>query len=140
MSSTLYQRQVVPTPATHALCQAVHMGVASRFQLLGKRTGMLAVGTYQNDGFVLVLLQFDHAIGEAILRNVDRVDNMPGGVVLLRPRIDDQGAFPVDQCGGLLRGDGFTGLAALGDDQQRKYNQKGAGQPIMIAYEFDKVL
>src|SRR5690554_5500848 len=140
ISSTLYQRQVVRTPATHALCQAVYMGVASGLELLGKGAGMLAVGACQDDRFVLVLLQFDHAFGEAILWNVDGIDDMTGSEVFLRPHIDDQCILPVDQRRGLLGGNGFARLAAFGDDQQRKYNQKGASQPIMVAYEFDKVL
>ena len=122
------------------MCQTVHLLVACGLELLGTGAGILAVGAYQDDGFVLVLLQFDHAGGETVQRNVDRVDDMAGGVVLLRPYIDHQRVLAVDQRRGLLGGNGFAGLAAFGDDQQRQYNQKSRGQPIMVAYEFDKVL
>jgi len=122
------------------MCQPVYLLVACGLELLGTGSGILAIGAYQNDGLVLVLLQFDHARGETVQRNIDRVDDMASGVVFLRTYIHHQGMLAVDQCRGLLGGDGSAGLAAFGDDQQRKYHQKGGGKPIMVAYEFDKVL
>src|SRR5690606_9484459 len=134
------QGQIVCAPTTDSMCQSAYLRIASCLELSGRSAGMLAVGAGQNDGFFLVLVQFDHAGGETVQRNVDRIDNMPGGELLLRTHIHHQRVLAVDQCRRLLGSQRLAGLAALGEYQQRKYNQKGAGQPIMIAYEFDKLL
>src|SRR5690606_11182703 len=122
------------------MCQPIDIGITGSLELLGCGAGMLAVGAGQNDGFFPVLVQFDHASGETVQGNIDRIDNMPGGEVLLGTDIHQHGIFPVEQDGGLLGGQSLAGLAALGDDQQYQHDQQGPGQQIVIGYELYKVL
>lgn len=122
------------------MCQPIDIGITGSLELLGCGAGMLAVGAGQNDGFFPVLVQFDHASGETVQGNIDRIDNMPGGEVLLGTDIHQHGIFPVEQDGGLLGGQSLAGLAALGDDQQYQHDQEGPGQQIVIGYELYKVL
>ena len=74
------------------------------------------------------------------MRNIDRIDDVPGGIVLLRTDIHHYRVLAIDEVGCLLGGDGFAGLAAFSDDQQSEYNQKSGGQYVVVADKLDELL
>lgn len=100
---------------------------------------MLPAGAGKDNRASLVFVQITQPIVQAVVGDIDRIDYVPGGIVLLGPQVHNHRVFAVDQRGGLLGGDGLAGLAALGHDQQGHYHQKGDGQERVVAKELGEL-
>src|SRR5690606_30092435 len=125
--------------AADAVGQACHI-VAGGLQLLGAGASRLAIVADHQNRALAVFFQLADARGQLVHRDVDRVDNVTGGKVLLRTNVQHQGVALVDQVGGLLGAEGGAGTAAFGNDKQGQHHQKGDDQHQVVADKFDELL
>ena len=135
---SLHQRQVVATPAGNPAGQ-FGGGEASLFQVTADTAAVLAHGIDHDDGLGLVLVQLDHPLGELLVGDVQRVDDMAGGEVFVRTHIDNHALLAIDQRGQLTAAEAFAATLQLGKDQQGQRDRESSGQQIVVGGEFKQM-
>jgi len=108
-------------------------------QLAANGAGVLTEGVDDDNGLGLVLVQLDHALGELLVGDIQRVDDMPGGEVLVRTHVDNHALLAIDQRGQLTAAEAFAATLQLGKDQQGQRDREGSGQQIMVGGEFKQM-
>lgn len=135
---SLHQRQIFAAPAGDPAAQ-LGSGVAGLLQLAANGAGVLTEGVDDDDGLGLVLVQFDHTLGDLLVRDVQRVDDMAGGEVFVRTHVDNHALLAIDQRGQLAAAEAFAATLQLGKDQQGQRDRESSGQQIVVGGEFKQM-
>lgn len=135
---SLHQRQVVAFPAGDPAGQ-LGGGEAGFHQLASVGASGLAQSVDQNDGLGLVLFQLADARSQLVLRNVDRANDMAGGVIFRRTDVHHHACVLVDQCGQFAGAQAFTAALHRVRQQQSQQYDEDTDKNVVVSGKFNQV-